>query len=245
MVHPHIEELRERLIHHPLYTALSNGDDIRRFMETHVFAVWDFMSLLKSLQRNLTCIEVPWMPKGDPEIRQLINEIVLGEECDVDADGTVMSHFEMYLEAMKELDCDMKPIHSFLALIQKGVPVQEALQKSDAPKGAQAFVNHTFSIIESDAAHSIAGVFTYGREDLIPGMFLSIIDALQQEGVIKAPKLQYYVQRHIDVDGDHHSHLALRMVDLLCNDEIKKAEAHIAIVSALESRIALWDSIIA
>ncbi len=134
MVHPQIEELRERLIHHPLYTALSNGDDIRRFMETHVFAVWDFMSLLKSLQRNLTCIELPWMPKGDPEIRQLINEIVLGEECDVDDEGPVMSHFEIYLEAMKELQCKMEPIQSFLALIQDGIPVHEALQKSDAPK---------------------------------------------------------------------------------------------------------------
>ncbi len=244
MIHPHIEDLREQLIHHPLYTVLSNGEDIRRFMETHVFAVWDFMSLLKSLQRNLTCIEVPWMPKGDPEIRQLINEIVLGEECDVDADGTVMSHFEMYLEAMQELQCNMTPIHTFLALINDGIPVQEALYKADAPKGAQTFVKHTFSIIESGAVHSIAGVFTYGREDLIPGMFLSIIDALQQEGVIRAPKLQYYVQRHIDVDGDHHSHLALRMVDLLCNDDTKKAEAQIAIVSALESRIALWNSII-
>ncbi|MEY5131442.1 MAG: hypothetical protein RL734_1509, partial [Bacteroidota bacterium] len=97
MNHPDIESLREQLINHDLYTSMKTGDDLRRFMETHVFAVWDFMSLLKALQKNLTCVDLPWMPKGDPEIRQLINEIVLGEESDIDEDGVIMSHFEMYL----------------------------------------------------------------------------------------------------------------------------------------------------
>ena len=245
MNHPHIETLRQRLINHPLYTSMQTGNDLRRFMETHVFAVWDFMSLLKALQMNLTCVDIPWMPKGDPEIRQLINEIVLGEESDIDEHGTIMSHFEMYLLAMQEINCDLTPIRTFLSMIEKGVSVKQALIESNAPKGAQEFVNHTFSIIESGAIHSIAGVFTYGREDLIPGMFLSIIDALQKEHAFNAPKLKYYVQRHIDVDGDHHSHLAIRMVELLCDDDQKKEEAHDAIIGALESRIALWDSIIA
>lgn len=245
MNHPHIETLRQSLINHPLYTSMQSGDDLRKFMETHVFAVWDFMSLLKSLQRNLTCVDIPWMPKGDPEIRQLINEIVLGEESDIDEHGAIMSHFEMYLLAMQEIDCDLTPIRKFLSLIEQGASIEQALIESNAPKGAQDFVNHTFSIIESGAIHSIAGVFTYGREDLIPGMFLSIIDALQKEHAFNAPKLKYYVQRHIDVDGDHHSHLAIRMVELLCDDDQKKEEAHHAIIAALESRIALWDSIIA
>lgn len=245
MNHPEITKLQQSLIHHPLYNSLSTAQDIRTFMETHVFAVWDFMSLLKTLQRSLTCIEVPWMPKGDPEIRQLINEIVLGEECDIDADGVVMSHFEMYLMAMEEVGCNMQSIHSFLQAIQHGKSIEDSLEIANAPQGARDFVNHTFSIIRAGQIHSIAGVFTYGREDLIPGMFLSIIDALQKDGVISAPKLQYYVQRHIDVDGDHHSHLAIRMVNLLCTDDQKLEEAHLAIVSALKSRIALWDSIIA
>ena len=245
MNHPDIESLREQLINHDLYTSMKTGDDLRRFMETHVFAVWDFMSLLKALQRNLTCVDLPWMPKGDPEIRQLINEIVLGEESDIDADGVIMSHFEMYLLAMQEINCDLSPIRSFMALIQSGMPINQALIESNAPKGAQHFVNHTFSIIDSGAIHSIAGVFTYGREDLIPGMFLSIIDALHKEGTFSAPRLKYYVQRHIDVDGDHHSHLAIRMVELLCDNDKKKEEAHTAVIEALQARIALWKSIIA
>ena len=217
MNHPDIESLREQLINHDLYTSMKTGDDLRRFMETHVFAVWDFMSLLKALQRNLTCVDLPWMPKGDPEIRQLINEIVLGEESDIDEDGVIMSHFEMYLLAMQEINCDLSPIRSFMALIQSGMPIHQALIESNAPKGAQHFVNHTFSII----------------------------DALHKEGTFSAPRLKYYVQRHIDVDGDHHSHLAIRMVELLCDEDNKKEEAHKAVIEALQARIALWNSIIA
>lgn len=244
MQHPVIDNLREQLINHRLYQSMKSADDIRRFMETHVFAVWDFMSLLKALQRTLTCIDVPWMPKGDPEIRQLINEIVLGEESDIDEYGTVMSHFEMYLLAMKEIDCNMEPIHKFLNLVHQGTSIADALKEANAPQGALNFVNTTFSCINTGQAHVLASVFTYGREDLIPGMFISIIDALQKDGVFNAPRLKYYVQRHIDVDGDHHSHLAIRMVHLLCNDEQKTIQAEAAVITALEARIALWDSIL-
>ena len=87
--HPGIDKLkgdirstRDRVIGHPLYSALHDNRAINIFMEHHVFAVWDFMSLLKSLQRNLTCVEVPWVPTGPTGSRRLINDIVLVEESD-------------------------------------------------------------------------------------------------------------------------------------------------------------------
>jgi hypothetical protein len=93
-----ITPLRSQLIGHPLYAKIKTIDHLNVFMEHHVFAVWDFMSLLKSLQRNLTCVNLPWVPVGNPQTRYLINEIVLGEESDVDEQGLRTSHFELYLD---------------------------------------------------------------------------------------------------------------------------------------------------
>ena len=63
----------EALEHHLLYQEVTSLTRIRCFLEHHVFAVWDFMSLIKSLQRHLTRVEAPWLPVGDARIRRLIN----------------------------------------------------------------------------------------------------------------------------------------------------------------------------
>jgi hypothetical protein len=213
-------------------------------MEHHVFAVWDFMSLVKSLQAELTCIQVPWLPKGNPAIRALINEIILGEESDIDQNGKACSHFELYLDAMREADCNVENINSFIQDIQSGISVEQALQSGRIPKAASDFVHHTFSVIKTGKPHIIAAVFTFGREDLIPDMFLPLIEELKKEYPSQFDTLQYYVQRHIDIDGGHHSHLALQMVQELCgNDAEKWKEAEYAVKAALQSRIALWDAI--
>lgn len=239
-----IAPLREELIHHPVYQQVNSIDKLRLFMEHHVYAVWDFMSLLKSLQKHLTCTDVPWVPRGNAATRYLINEIVTGEESDVDMDGVRISHFELYLNAMKQAGAHTATIEKMVADIIAGHTVQDALKTAGVNEAVQQFVSNTFETIATSAPHLMAAVFTFGREDLIPGMFISFVKELNAQKAVDVSVFQYYLERHIEVDGDHHSHLAYEMTEQLCgDDETKWAEATMYVQAALRARIALWNGI--
>lgn len=240
-----IEPLRKQLIEHPLYSAITTLKQLNVFMEHHVYAVWDFMSLLKSLQRSLTCVDTPWLPAGNPETRYLINEIVLGEESDVNEAGRRTSHFELYLEAMEQAGCDLTAINSFIGNLRKQIPVTESMALSGVPEASRAFMEATFSVINSNSSHTQAAVFTFGREDLIPGMFVSFVRELNKQTNNRVSIMKYYLERHIEVDGEHHSHLAYQMTEELCgSDAVKWQEATAAVKEALSHRIRLWDVIL-
>jgi hypothetical protein len=202
------------------------------------------MSLLKTLQQLLTCVQVPWVPVGTPNTRYLINEIVLGEESDVDEHGVRMSHFEMYVKAMQQLGASTSGIHAFLEDLQKGIAIHDVIKKQVAHPKVQAFLEFTFEVVATQKAHVVASVFTFGREDLIPEMFMSLVKELSTSHPEKINPFKYYLERHIEVDGDHHSHLALDMVSRLCGSDASKwEEATTASIKALELRIGLWDAI--
>jgi hypothetical protein len=240
-----IQPLQNQLYHHPINTYIKSSTELERFMSFHVFAVWDFMSLVKKLQQKLTCVDMPWKPVGTPETRFLINEIVLGEESDVDQHGQITSHFELYLKAMSEVGAQpMDELHDLLKCANLA-EVLHYLENSSLNKGIRDFLKFTFESIQQKSIVEIAAIFTFGREDLIPGMFQQIVDNLRKEAPEKIETLVYYLDRHIEVDGDHHSHLAYQMLESLCGsdkDNWKKAE--LAAVESLKYRIALWDSII-
>ena len=241
-----IEPLRQRIIHHQVYSAIENIEDLKVFMKYHVFAVWDFMSLLKILQNNLTCTTVPWFPRGSAETRYLINEIVLGEESDVDAEGNRKSHFEMYLDAMKQCGADADPIKKFILVLEKTGDLDGAFTASYAPKEAREFVSFTFRIIGSDKNHLQSAIFTFGREDLIPGMFVSLVNDLHKKIPESISLFKYYLERHIELDGDHHAGLSALMLTHVCGNDAKKwQEATQTAQEALTARIALWDGIAA
>lgn len=238
--------LRHQLVHHDVYSHVRSLTDLHVFMQHHVFAVWDFMSLLKTLQQQLTCVSVPWVPKGDADTRYLINEIVIGEESDTDQQGRRISHFELYLEAMQQSGADTAQIRQLLQLLADGAPIATALPSARVPDAVDAFVSNTFATIATNKAHVQAAVFTFGREDLIPGMFISFVKALRERNPGKVDLFTYYLERHIEVDGDHHSQLAYRMTAQLCGDDpVKWQEATAAVKSALAARIQLWDAIAA
>ena len=237
-----IQSLRNEIIHHKLYSVIEDIEDLKIFMKHHVFAVWDFMSLLKSLQNNLTCTSIPWVPTGNANTRYLINEIVVGEESDVDQHGNRMSHFELYLQSMKQCGAESIQIETFLKSIIENNNLQTAFNEANAPKSVQDFVNFTFSVIHSNKPQLMAAVFTFGREDLIPGMFISMIEDIYKRIPDSISTFKYYLERHIEVDGDHHSHLALEMTSNLCgNDDAMWTEANEYTKLSLQHRINLWN----
>ena len=241
-----IEPLRQQIIHHKLYAEIKDIEDLKVFMQYHVYAVWDFMSLLKSLQNNLTCTSVPWFPKGSADTRYLINEIVAGEESDIDSFGIRKSHFEIYLDAMAQCDADTTQIETFISTLKNTKELHLAFVKSATPAAASDFVAYTFKMIESNQSHLQSAVFTFGREDLIPAMFISIVNDVHQQFPDSISIFKYYLERHIEVDGDHHSHLALEMTANLCGtDEQLWAAATEATIESLQKRIDLWDGALA
>src|ERR1700758_3219791 len=141
----HLGSLRAALLDHPLYAEVTSVADLRRFMEDHVFAVWDFMSLLKRLQQDMTCTRVPWFPAENARAARLINDIVIGEETDVDLDGSYVSHLDLYLRAMADVGASTSQFDAFRSLVQVGIPVEVALARIGVPPYVQAFVAHTMA----------------------------------------------------------------------------------------------------
>ena len=240
-----IVEFRKSIVEHEVYKNIKTIDDLRKFMEHHVFAVWDFMSLLKSLQQQLTCVQTPWVPVQSGNLRYLINEIVIGEESDEGYNGERLSHFEMYLSAMQKCGASTESIETFVQSITKGETIQAAFDTAKASSAVQSFVRFTMEVVESNKPHVVAAVFTFGREDLIPDMFLSITRDISNDFPAEMAEFKYYLERHIELDGDHHGHMALEMTEKLCeNDDSKWEEAKSAVKTCLQKRKELWDAVL-
>jgi len=247
--HPGIERLeksvteaRDRVVQHPLYAGLDTHEAIVTFMEHHVFAVWDFMSLLKSLQRNLTCVTVPWIPTGPKGSRRLINDIVMVEESDELGDGFI-SHFELYVNGMREAGADTSAIDKLIDLLRGGAKVTDALAEAGVPAPSVEFAGTTWNIIENLPVHCQAAAFAFGREDLIPDMFTQVV-AINERSK-KLGTFVDYLERHIEVDGEQHTPMAMQMVTDLCGDDEQKwLDCADTVNTALAARARLWDSIL-
>ena len=240
-----IQSQKDSLLHHPLYKKVQTIEDLHRFLESHVYAVWDFMSLLKAIQSKLTCTSTPWFPTTNTETRYLINEIVCAEESDLTLDGRRQSHYEMYLEAMQDCGANTSEIEQFLANIRSLNNIFVAIKISELHPNIKAFLDFTFRVIEEGKTHEIAAAFTFGREDLIPSMFTAILKNFQASfPETDLRKLIYYFERHIELDADEHGPMAMQMITELCGtDALKWKEVEAVSILALEKRIALWDAI--
>jgi hypothetical protein len=210
-----IAPLRRALLHHPVYDTVDSLDRLRDFMQIHVFAVWDFMSLVKRLQSEVTVQRLPWMPPASAQIARFANEVVLGEETDLGPDEKV-SRGEQWPIVLKEL----------------GVP-----------HSITDFVEGTLNCAIHGSVVEVAAYFLFGREDIIPDMFKRLLK-LWDHGAVEVPYFAYYLKRHIELDGDSHGPWAREMlITLAGQDESSWKQATCAAELAITSRIKLWDSV--
>lgn len=238
-----LDQLAAQLSAHPVWSGLRSLEDVRRFMEHHVWAVWDFMSLLKSLQRDLAPVRVPWLPQADPESARLINQIVVSEEADDGPDGRIASHFEIYLDAMTEAGASTRSIRTFTASLAADRDPEAALALAAPPPAAEEFALTTLVLCRASLPERVAA-FTLGREQIIPGMFAAMLRDLPDRSQLG--RFIWYLERHVSIDGERHGPLADRLYRKTCfTDPVTRLLSLRAAERALERRLALWDAIVA
>ena len=239
-----LDLVRQRMVEHPVFTAIRDIQSLQIFMEAHVFAVWDFMSLLKRLQRDLTCIEVPWLPPRDPQAAQLINQIVLGEETDSGPNGEPVSHLELYLGAMREVGANTASFELFRTALANGATLADAFDHAAVAPFIREFTGHTLQIASGAPLLAVMASFFYGREDVIPRMFSNLLEKWRI-GANRAPMFVYYLERHIEVDSDQHGPAAKAILAAATADDPGRAlQVLSAARQSIEARIKLWDGLL-
>ena len=241
-----LSHYKSTLEKHPLLitNVIQSTEDLQLFMEHHVYAVWDFMSLAKALQHSVCPSGNLWVPTTlQRSSSRLINEIILAEESDTDPfTGGYISHFDLYCQAMIEVGANTKPVLDFIDLVNRN-GIEQALFVADIPEPSRQFMISTFNVINRGKAHEIGAAFTYGRETVIPSMFKRLSTSLNFSK-ITAPRFNYYLERHVEVDSTEHGPAAVTLMNELCeHNPIKKLEAEQAAISAIKDRIAFWDQV--
>lgn len=234
--------VQNKLQTHPIYNSIKTKPQMQLFMESHSFAVWDFMVLLKTLQNKLTCTNQIWLPPKNPYAARLVNSIVLDEESDQVSHDKCMSHFELYFEAMRDIKADTRQIESFLVKISRGKSVHTALLEVNVPDHTKQFVRSTLDAV-NQPLHCVASSFYFGREDPIPNMFSKFVRNLPEAQEYE--NLRLYLDRHIQLDHDTHGPAMEKLLDNLTKgDEFKINKVIESGIIAINHRIKLWDGIL-
>ncbi len=238
-----VASMRLALLEHGVFERISDLPTLRTFMETHVYAVWDFMSLVKRLQLDFTCVTLPWTPPKHRHAARLINEIVTGEESDLGLDGHPISHFDMYLDAMEDVGANTHAIRRFVAAVSSAPDWRTAVATMEAPEHVRQFVTHTLTVACTGSTAEAMGAFFYGREDVIPDMFSRLLLDWKLDAT-SVPALKYYLDRHIQLDADEHGPAAKLIVDdMLAEDSSLTTSMIAGAQAAIASRLELWNGV--
>ncbi len=238
-----IDELKYKIYNHKLFCTRLNIQQVRYFMESHIFSVWGFMSILKSIQFNLSTTTLPWTPTDNTRngLTNFINEIVLSEESDYIEGIGYTSHFEIYLDAMKEINADTSQILLLLKNIKDDGYIYEHVNRLNILDEVKAFIKFDMETSISGNLPKLVGSFTLGREKVIPNMFEHII--LSVNDVASTSKFITYLNRHIEVDGDRHGPLSSELLEKICSSDQDMLLSYQFGIKSLKLRLKIWDKI--
>lgn len=239
-----LKPLRVRLFGHEIYQQMETLEDLREFMEHHVFAVWDNMSQLKALQQELSCRDQVWTPPKHKKSIRIINEMTLEDECDT-YQGEDLSHFELYQKGMLQAGAKTHMVDRFLFLLQQENELFSALDKMTLAESIKLYLKINWEISHSGKPHAMAAAFFLGREDVIPQLFHKLAEDLIFHHPSELSIMKEYLERHTQVDCDKvNEHIQAVLEELCGEDDQKWKEAELAAKSALEARFALWDGML-
>ena len=237
-----LNDLKHKITAHPLFANKLEPKQICKFMESHIFAVWGFMSILKSLQKMITPNNLPWMPNKNPKngLVNFVNEIILCEESDYIEGIGYISHFEIYILAMKNMGAKTDQLDKLTSRINNKGYNEKYLDSIDATAEVKSFLKHDLEVSMNGTLPEIVGAFTLGREKVIPNMFSYILPAIKETST--STHLITYLERHIDIDGDRHGPLSMKLLNSSC-DTKQLSLAYATAVKSLEFRLLVWDKV--
>ena len=237
-----LNDLKQKITTHPLFANKLEREHICKFMESHIFAVWGFMSILKSLQKMITPNNLPWIPNRNTKngLVNFVNEIILCEESDFIEGIGYISHFEIYLLAMKHIGAETDQLDKLTSKISDKGYSEKYIDDIDASDEVKSFLKHDLDVSINGTLPEIVGAFTLGREKVIPNMFSYILPAIEESS--SSHHLITYLKRHIDIDGDRHGPLSMKLLDVSCNKEQLNL-AYAAAIKSLDLRLLVWDKV--
>ena len=165
---------------------------------------------------------------------------------------------------MDKAGANQKPILYFLNMLENGKSWPKALETLNprkkknlfsnqkkipyAPHQALEFTRSTLEICEGPLNRRIAA-FTLGRETVLPNLFQKTLQLLatvhtQSESRCDLSMLKYYLDRHIELDGDSHGPMCAKLFDRYClKDAATRSDTFYTLCEVLDQRIALWDAV--
>jgi hypothetical protein len=237
-----IENETLTLINHPLYNSIKTEEDVRIYMFNQVWCVWDFMTLVKSIQLNIVPSNILWMPPKYPELGAYIYEVLLTEETDKGYNSeTNSSHFQTYLKAMYESKVDTSSVAAFIKLLENGFDFGTATEKCGIHDEAKEFISTTFEFAKSEL-HISTAVFCLSREGVIPDIFMNLLANVSLSNNFKI--FNWYLNRHIYLDSQSHGPLSIKLFKTIVDTPKKQDEALHASLKALKARNKFFDYIL-